>query len=125
VKLHHIGIAVASIDRYNNNFLRPLLGYDSILETMLVEQQYSRIAFAENGQTVKMKLIEAIDENSPLYNLFKENKGGLYHIGYVSENFEEDIALLNMAWDKIRRIDGVDVGSLCTTYSQTSSRHED
>lgn len=94
MKLHHIGIAVASIDRYFNNFLKPLFGYDSISETMFVEQQYSRIAFAENGQTVKLELIEAIDENSPTYNLLKENKGGLYHIGFVSENFEEDIALL-------------------------------
>jgi len=94
VKLHHIGIAVVSIDRYYNNFLKPLFGYDSISETMLVEQQHSKIVFAENGQSVKLELIEAIDENSPTYNLLKENNGGLYHLGYVSENFEEDIALL-------------------------------
>lgn len=94
MKLHHIGIAVASIDRYYNNFLKPLFGYDSISEKMFVEQQHSRIAFAENGQSVKLELIEAIDENSPTYNLLKENNGGLYHIGYVSENFVEDIVLL-------------------------------
>ena len=38
MKLHHIGIAVASIDRYYNNFLKPLFGYDSISEKMFVEQ---------------------------------------------------------------------------------------
>jgi hypothetical protein len=94
MKLHHIGIAVASIDRYYNDFLKPLFGYDSISETMFVEQQHSKIAFVENGQMVKLELIEAIDEKSPTYNLLKENKGGLYHIAYVSEKFEEDIALL-------------------------------
>lgn len=74
MKLHYIGIAVASIDRYYNNFLKPLFGYDSISETMLVEQQYLRIAFAGNGQTVKLELIEAIDESSSTYNLLKEKK---------------------------------------------------
>lgn len=94
MKLHHIGIAVASIDRYYNNVLKPLFGYDFISETMFVEQQHSRIAFAENCQSVKIELIEAIDENSPTYNLLKENNGGLYHMGYVSDNYKEDIALL-------------------------------
>lgn len=94
MKLHHIGIAVSSISKYYNNFLKPLFGYDYISETMFVEQQHSRIAFAENGQSVKLELIEAIDESSPTYNLLEENDGGLYHIGYVSENFEEDIELL-------------------------------
>ena len=94
MKLHHIGIAVSSISEYYNKFLKPLFGYDSISEIMLVEQQHSRIAFVENGQSVKLELIEAIDDNSPTYNLLKKNKGGLYHVGYVSENFEEDIVLL-------------------------------
>lgn len=94
MKLHHIGIAVASIDRYYNSFLKPLFGYNSISETMLVEQQHSRIAFAENGQSVKIEIIEAIDENSPTCNLLKKNSGGLYHLGYISENFEGDIEML-------------------------------
>ncbi len=94
MKLHHIGIAVENIERYYNDFLKPVFGYNNLSPASIVEMQHSRIAFAENGQSVKLELIEYIGDKSPTYSIIKSRSGGLYHIGYVSDNFEEDLALL-------------------------------
>lgn len=94
MKLHHIGIAVKNIEDYYAEFLNPIMGYTKISNIINNESQHSRIAFAENGQSVKMELIEAIDENSPTYQILKSGNGGFYHLGYVSENFDEDIKSL-------------------------------
>lgn len=91
LKLHHIGIAVKSIDEYYNSFMKPILGYNKISNIINNESQHSRIAFAENGQSVKIELIEAIDENSPTYSILQNGNGGFYHLGFVSEDFENDI----------------------------------
>ena len=94
MKSHHIGIAVKNIEDYYAEFLKPIMGYTKMSNIINNESQHSRIAFAENGQSVKMELIEAIDENSPTYQILKSGNGGFYHLGYVSENFDEDIKSL-------------------------------
>lgn len=91
MKLHHIGIAVKNIDEYYERILKPLLGVSMISDIIINESQHSRIAFVENEQSVKIELIEAIDENSPSYNLMKNRNGGFYHLGFVTSDFENDI----------------------------------
>lgn len=91
MKLHHIGIAVNNIEDYYENYLKPYFGYNQISNIIDNSSQHSRIAFAENGQSVKLELIEAIDEESPTFNILNRGNGGLYHMGYVSDDFENDI----------------------------------
>lgn len=77
VKLHYIGIAVKNIDDYYDNFLKSYCGYNKISNIINNQSQHSRIAVTENGQSVKLKLIEAIDEENPTYSVLKSGKGGL------------------------------------------------
>ena len=69
MKLHHIGIAVKNIEDYYAEFLKPIMGYTKISNIINNESQHSRIAFAENGQSVKMELIEEFRTPSPTWEL--------------------------------------------------------
>lgn len=90
MKLHHIGIAVDNIEKYYNSVLKPL-GYDKLSEIFYVESQNSKMAFASNGQSAKIELVMGEGENSPTKGILQRKMGGLYHLGFITSNFEEDV----------------------------------
>lgn len=94
MELHHIGIAVYSIDKYYNEILKPYFGFDTISDTVVNYSQNVKIAFVKNSMSATIELIEPIDNNSPIYNILKRNMGGLYHLGFISSNFNDDIKKL-------------------------------
>jgi len=94
MKLHHIGLAVNNIDCYYNDILRPLFGYQEISDIIFNASQNVRVAFVGDERHPKLELVEPIDTRSPVYGILKKNKGGLYHLGFISQNFDSDVALL-------------------------------
>lgn len=105
MKLHHIGIAVDNIEKYYNSVLKPL-GYDKLSEIFYVESQNSKMAFASNGQSAKIELVMGEDENSPTKGILQRKMGGLYHLGFITSNFEEDVE--NLKKSGFRRLSNKD-----------------
>lgn len=91
---HHVGIAVQNIDVYYNTILMPLFGFNKISEIIVNESQNVKVAFVRKDASTRFELIEAIDENSPTVKILKKENGGLYHLGFLSKNFDEDVRLL-------------------------------
>ncbi len=107
MKLHHIGIAVDNIEKYYNSVLKPL-GYNKLSEIFYVESQNSKMAFASNGQSAKIELVMGEDENSPTKGILQRKMGGLYHLGFITSNFEEDVENLNKSgFRRLSNKDGI------------------
>ena len=96
MEFHHIGIAVNSIEIYYNEILKPLFDFNTLSNIITNQSQNVRVAFAENAQSIRIELIEAINEKSPVIKILRRNNGGLYHLGFTSYDFDNDI-------DKLKR----------------------
>ncbi len=83
LRLEHVGIATADIDRLLD-VLRDLLGEtDYASETL--EKDGVRVAFAASGGA-QLELLEALDETSPVARFLRERQGGLHHLAFEVED---------------------------------------
>ena len=48
MKFHHIGIAVNSIEKYYNEIIKPLFGFNMLSEIVVNSSQNVKFVFAEN-----------------------------------------------------------------------------
>jgi len=94
MEFHHIGIAVSNIEKYYYEILKPLFGFNNLSNIITNQSQNVKVAFAENDNSVRFELIEAIDDKSPVIKILKRNNGGLYHLGFISNDFEDDVSKL-------------------------------
>ncbi|GAA0375653.1 VOC family protein [Paenibacillus motobuensis] len=93
MEFHHIGLAVENIKDYYNKYLK-LFGFNELTPIKILETQKVQIAYAINASGVKIELIEALDETSPSTKVLKRKNGGLYHLGFTSQEFMKDVELL-------------------------------
>src|SRR5690242_4792501 len=91
MNFEHIGIAVKSIEAYFNTILQPVLGVAMLSEIVIDPIQQSKVAFATTSNGMRLELIEPLNEQSPVNQILQKKKGGLYHMCFVADNFEEDI----------------------------------
>ncbi|SFC42422.1 methylmalonyl-CoA epimerase [Bacillus sp. OV322] len=88
-KVDHIGIAVKSIDQalplYTETFGLKLLGIEA------VESQGVKVAFI-SANNVKLELLEALSEDSPVAKFIEKRGEGLHHIAWGVQGIEERIA---------------------------------
>lgn len=89
-RLHHIGVAVANIERASeelceNGFLRGKKIFDPL--------QNVNICFAEKPDEIPLELVEPAGENSPVSGLLKKNGGDTeaYHVCYAVPDIEAAI----------------------------------
>lgn len=94
MQFHHIGLAVKDITHYYETYLKPLFGFTQLSEIEVIEKQVVKIAFAENKSGVRIELIEPLNEESPVIQVLERRRGGLYHLGFWTENFTEDLQIL-------------------------------
>ena len=87
----HLGIAVKNIEEYFSKMLQPILGINSLSEIVIDPIQKCKIAFATSSNGVRLELIEPLNEESPVNQILKKKKGGLYHMCFVTNNFDEDV----------------------------------
>jgi methylmalonyl-CoA/ethylmalonyl-CoA epimerase len=87
----HLGIAVKNIEEYFSKMLQPILGINSLSEIVIDPIQKCKIAFATSSNGVRLELIEPLNEESPVNQILQKKKGGLYHMCFVSNNFDEDV----------------------------------
>jgi methylmalonyl-CoA/ethylmalonyl-CoA epimerase len=97
MRLHHVGLAVASIEKAAEQY-RQLFGIG--LSGLVVEdvRQKVRVAFAEVAAGVFVEFVEAVGEDSPVASIVKRG-GGLYHLCFVVGDIEAAI-------EQIRRSGG-------------------
>ena len=91
MEFDHIGIAVKSIEDYFDKQLNSVLGVPELSEIIIDPIQNCRIAFATTSNGVRLELIEPLNEESPVNQILQKKKGGLYHICFKTENFDQDL----------------------------------
>jgi len=83
---HHIGIAVASINKVKTFYLSA--GY-VVSEPVIEPIQKVRVSYARKEGFPTVELLEPLDEKSPVHNILKKNGNIPYHICYAVDNIQE------------------------------------
>jgi methylmalonyl-CoA/ethylmalonyl-CoA epimerase len=91
MEFDHVGIAVTDIEKYYSTMLQPVLGMPELSEIFIDPIQNCKIAFATSSNGVRLELIEPLNDNSPIHQILQKKKGGLYHMCFVANNFDEDL----------------------------------
>jgi catechol 2,3-dioxygenase-like lactoylglutathione lyase family enzyme len=87
IRIHHVGFAVDNIKEYLDRFLAPLVKPQSVSATIEDPIQRVRVAFVKlEGGTIE--LIEAMDDSSPVSEIVKKRRGGLYHLCFATSQFD-------------------------------------
>jgi methylmalonyl-CoA/ethylmalonyl-CoA epimerase len=100
MKLHHIGIAVTSLDAARPVFEK-VLGKPPDTEEV-VEEQKIRVAMFQVGES-RLELLEATGEDSPLARSLAKRGPGLHHVAVAVEDLAGTLRKLESAG--IRLID--------------------
>lgn len=87
-KIDHIGFAVHSIEKARD-FYEKILGL-SCERIEEVPSQKVRTAFFSLGET-HLELLEPTDPSSPIAKFLEKKGEGIHHIGYLSDNLEEQL----------------------------------
>ena len=91
MEFDHVGIAVKNIEEYFQSMLHSVLGMDKLSEIIIDPIQNCKIAFATSSNGVRLELIEPLNEESPVNQILQKKKGGLYHMCFVANHFDEDV----------------------------------
>lgn len=87
-KLEHIGIAVKNLKDANKLFAR-LLGKEHY-KIEDVASEAVRTSFFQIGD-VKIELLEASDENSPIAKFIDKKGEGIHHLAFEVKNIQESL----------------------------------
>ncbi len=87
-KIDHLGIAVRSIAQARK-FYENVLGL-SCERMEEVESQKVRTAFFTVGET-HIELLESTGPDSPIARFLEKHGEGIHHIGYLSDNIEQEL----------------------------------
>jgi methylmalonyl-CoA/ethylmalonyl-CoA epimerase len=90
IKLHHVGIAVRSIDEQGTGYCQAI-GIASPREPVADELQNVRVAFADLGDGVALEFVEPLGEKSPIDRILSRG-GGLYHVCYEVADLDAELA---------------------------------
>ena len=85
MKFDHVAIACSSINQYFAEFLQPLLKINNLTEIYTDHNQGVKVAFINLEGGTKLELVEPLSEESPITNILKKKRGGLYHICFVAD----------------------------------------
>jgi methylmalonyl-CoA/ethylmalonyl-CoA epimerase len=87
-RLEHIGIAVKNLEEANQLFAR-LLGKPHY-KIEVVESEGVRTSFFDVGN-VKIELLEATREDSPIAKFIEKKGEGLHHLAFEVENIQQQL----------------------------------
>jgi methylmalonyl-CoA/ethylmalonyl-CoA epimerase len=100
MKLHHIGIAVGSLEAARPLFEK-LLGKPPDSEEV-VEEQKVRVVFFQVGES-RLELLEATSEDSPIARFVSKRGQGIHHIALAVQDLAGTLRKLEN--DGVRLID--------------------
>ena len=90
--IDHLGIVVKSIEK-SIEYWENVFGYIQMTEIVINTRQKVKVVFLTKENSLIVKLIEPIDETSPVYRIARKG-GGLHHLGFRCKNIDEEITRL-------------------------------
>jgi methylmalonyl-CoA/ethylmalonyl-CoA epimerase len=93
MEVHHIGVAVSSIDEALTHYTG-LFGCRQISDKIEVPAEKVRVCFVEAKPGVRIELVEGIGEDSPVAAIAERVGGGTYHICYRVDDLEQALTTL-------------------------------
>ena len=84
--IDHIGIVVKEIQE-GIAYWQTTFGYEQATEVVENSRQKVLVVFMQKDASTMVKLIQAVDESSPIY-AFARRGGGLHHLCFKVENME-------------------------------------
>lgn len=91
-KVHHVGIAVQSIDQAMR-FYRDKLGL-SVRQRVTLADRGLHVAFLQSGET-KIELMEPFTEDNTVRRFLDRRGEGLHHLCFQSDNLERDMQTMS------------------------------
>ncbi len=100
--LDHIGIVVKSLEEGILQWTE-IFGYNQMTEQVINTLQQTKVVFMSKENSLQVKLIEPLNENSPIFN-FANKGGGLHHLCFRTQNLENALSQLKEKRNEIRII---------------------
>lgn len=98
----HVGIVVKSLEEGILQWTE-IFGYNQMTEQVINTLQQTKVVFMSKENSLQVKLIEPLNETSPIYNFAKKG-GGLHHLCFRTQNLESTINDLKKKRNEIRII---------------------
>jgi methylmalonyl-CoA/ethylmalonyl-CoA epimerase len=89
MRIDHIGIAVKSLETAIE-YWKTVFDYNQMTEIVCNSRQNVRVVFLSKKNSIVIKLIEPIDETSPIYRFTKKG-GGLHHLCFACSEIMETL----------------------------------
>jgi AdoMet-dependent heme synthase len=93
MKLHHVGVAVKSIDRALETYVGAF-GFRRATESLDVPSEHVRVCFVEAPTGLLIELVEGVDEHSPVDDILSRPGAGPYHLCYSVDDLDGAIRTL-------------------------------
>jgi methylmalonyl-CoA/ethylmalonyl-CoA epimerase len=90
--IDHLGMVVKSIEE-GINYWEKVFGYKQMTEVVINTRQKVKVVFLTKENSILIKLIEPIDETSPVYRIARKG-GGLHHLAFRCKEIKEEISRL-------------------------------
>ena len=90
--LDHMGIAVRSIEETEKKYLS--LWGKGCFHREVVEEQGVKVGFIQMGE-MKIELIEALNEDSPIHKFIEKRGEGLHHLAYRVTDIQAELDRLD------------------------------
>lgn len=90
--IDHIGIVVKSIEEGISHW-ENVFSYKQMTEIVINTRQKVKVVFLTKKDSLQIKLIEPVDDTSPVF-LFAKKGGGLHHICFKCDDVAKQLDLL-------------------------------
>lgn len=87
--IDHVGIVVRSLEKGIEHWERTF-GYRQMTDIVVNTRQAVRVVFLSKRDSLPVKLIEPVDENSPAFALARKG-GGLHHLCFKTRDMAVEI----------------------------------
>ncbi|MBN2284802.1 MAG: VOC family protein [Tissierellales bacterium] len=84
--IDHIGIVVRSLEMGIQHW-KDIFGYEQLTEPVVNIRQKVKVVFLKKENSTMIKLLEPIDETSPVFNMAKKG-GGLHHLCFKCDDMD-------------------------------------
>lgn len=97
--IDHIGIVVKSIEPGISHWER-VFQYKQMTQIVVNTRQKVKVVFLTKTDSTMIKLVEPIEETSPVYS-FAQKGGGLHHLCFKCDDLDDEIARLKSMGFKV------------------------
>lgn len=93
MNIDHVGVVVRSLPE-GIDYWKRAFGYEQATEAVVNSRQRVKVVFLAKPGSLPVKLVEPLDETSPVY-AFSRRGGGLHHLCFKCRNLEAELERLS------------------------------